>query len=197
MELEERIINHFNTSMEVNAVTVEQYTPVIAHASELLLQTLVSENKILCCGNGGSASLAQHFSTLLLNRFRQERPGLPAMSLSSDGAITSGICDDSNFADVYAKQIRALGQPGDTLMIISTHGRSASLIQAIQAAHDREMLVIALTGSNGGDIPSLLGPDEVEICVPAEDGVLIHSSHLMLLHTLCDLIDHQLFGSEY
>jgi len=197
MELEERIINHFNTSMEVNAVTIEQYTPLIAHASELLLQTLVSENKILCCGNGGSAGLAQHFSALLLNRFRQERPGLPAISLSADGAVATGICEDSNFADIYAKQIRALGQPGDTLLIMSTHGRSASLIQAIQAAHDREMLVIALTGGNGGDITSLLGPEEVEICVPAEDSVLVHHSHLMLLHTLCDLIDHQLFGSEY
>ncbi|MBY4676611.1 SIS domain-containing protein [Marinobacterium arenosum] len=197
MELEERIINHFHNSMEVNAVTIEQYTPLIAHAGELLLHTLVSESKILCCGNGGSAGLAQHFAALLLNRFRNERPGLPAMSLCADAAVATGICEDSTFADVYAKQIRALGQPGDILLIISPHGRSASLIQAIQAAHDREMLVIALTGGDGGDMTSLLGPEEVEICVPADDTVLVHHAHLMLLHTLCDLIDYQLFGSEY
>lgn len=197
MELEDRIINHFHNSMEVNAVTIEQYTPLIAHASEQLLQTLISEGKILCCGNGGSASLNQHFVSLLLNRFRQERPGLPAIALNADGAVLSGICEESSFADVYAKQIRALGQPGDTLLILSTHGRSASLIQAIQAAHDREMQVIALTGAGGGDMKSLLGPEEIEICVPSEDSTLIHNAHLMLIHTLCDLIDHQLFGSEY
>lgn len=196
MELENRIINHFHNSMEVNAVTIEQYTPLIAHASEQLIHSLMNECKILCCGNGGSAALCQHFTSLLLNRFRQERPGLPAIALASDSASFSGICEDNSFADVYAKQIRALGQPGDTLLILSTHGRSANLIQAIQAAHDREMQVIALTGSDGGDMTSLLGPEEVEICIPAEDSITIHNSHLMLLHMLCDLIDHQLFGSE-
>ncbi len=196
MELEDRIVSQFHNSMEVNAVTIEQYTPMIAHASELLLHCLVTDAKILTCGNGASASLAQHFCSLLLNRFRQERPGLPAICLNADAHTLSGISEDSSFSDVYAKQIRALGQPGDILLILSPHGRANSMVQAIQAAHDREMTVIALSGNDGGDMTALLGPEEVEICVPAEDQILVHDAHLLVLHSLCDLIDFQLFGSD-
>lgn len=196
MELEDRIVNQFHNSMEVNAVTIEQYTPTIAHASEMLLQCLVSDAKIITCGNGASASLAQHFCALLLNRFRQERPGLPALCLNSDAHTMSGIGEDSGFSDVYAKQIRALGQPGDLLLILSPHGRANNLVQAIQAAHDRDMTVIALTGNDGGNMTALLRPEEVEICVPTEDPILVHDAHLLVLHALCDLIDYQLFGGD-
>lgn len=197
MELEDRIVSQFHNSMEVNAVTIEQYTPLIAHAAELMLHCLVSEGKILCCGNGPSAALAQHFATLLMNRCRHERPGLPAISLSTDAAILSGISSDGSFSDVYAKQISALGQPGDILLLVSTDGRSSSLVQAIQAAHDREMLVIAINGNDGGDVAALLGPDEVEICVPTDDPLLAHDAHVLVLHALCDLIDYQLFGGDF
>ncbi|MGB2131444.1 MAG: SIS domain-containing protein, partial [Marinobacterium sp.] len=98
------------------------------------------------------------------------------------------------FADVYAKQIRALGQPGDILLLISTHGRANSLVQAIQAAHDREMMVIALSGGDGGNMAALLLPDEIEICIPGSEDALIHGAHLLVLHCLCDLIEYQLFG---
>jgi len=182
--------------MEVNAQTIEEYTPLIAHAGELLLGCLVTESKILCCGNGGSAALAQHFSTLLMNQFRHERPGLPAISLNSDGSALTGIASDSHYNDIFSKQIRALGQPGDLLLILSNDGRSANLVQAIQAAHDRDMLVIALTGGTNDNIQSLLLPDEVEFCIPADDEGLIYGAHMLILHALSDLIDYQLFGGE-
>ncbi|NQZ31950.1 MAG: SIS domain-containing protein [Oceanospirillaceae bacterium] len=195
MELEDRIINHFHNSMDVSANTIEQYTPLIAHASEILLHSLASEKKILCVGNGGSAALAQHFSTLLLSRFRTERPGLPALCLSADGCTLSAVIEDINFSDVYSKQISALGQPGDVLLMTTTHGKSSSLVQAIQAAHHREMIVILLNGGDGGDVTALLRPDEVEICIPSNDSILIHNTQLLVLHCLCDLIDYQLFGA--
>ncbi|WP_299178113.1 SIS domain-containing protein [uncultured Neptuniibacter sp.] len=196
MELEDRIVSQFHNSMEINAITIEQYTPLIAHAGELLLHCLVSESKILCCANGASSALGQHFTSLLMNRFSHERPGLPAINLNSDGATLSAICEDSSFMDAQAKQIHALGQPGDILLLITTHGRSSSLVQAIQAAHDRDMTVIVLNGSDGGDITALLSPEEIEICIPSDDQALVHHAQLLVLHALCDLIDYQLFGSE-
>ena len=196
MELEDRIVSQFHNSMEINAITIEQYTPLIAHAGELLLHCLVSEGKILCCANGPSAALAQHFTTLLMNRFRQERPGLPAINLSSDSGTFSAICEDSSFMDAHAKQIHALGQPGDILLLLSPNGRSSNMVQAIQAAHEREMTVIALNGSDGGDITALLGPDEIEICIPSDDSSLVYHAQLLVLHNFCDLIDYQLFGSD-
>ena len=196
MELEDRIVNHFHNVMDVNAMTIEHYTPMIAHASELILQCLVSEGKVLTCGNGVSANLAQLFTTLLLNRYQHERPGLPALSLSSDGAMLSGISVDSGFSDVFAKQVRALGQPGDVLIVVSALGRASNMIQAVQAAHEREMTVIVLTGHDGGDLTSLLSPEEVEMCVPSEDHVLVHGAHMLILQTLCNLIEFQLFGGE-
>jgi len=195
MELEDRIVSQFHNSMDINAHTIEHYTPTIADAGELLLHCLVNESKILCVGNGGSAALAQHFCALLLNRFHHERPGLPAISLAADASVLSGISADSSFSEVYSKQIQALGQPGDILLAISTDGRSNSMVQAIQAAHDREMCVIALTGHDGGNMTALLSPDEIEICIPSDDDALIHGAHLLVIHSLCDLIDYQLFGA--
>ncbi len=195
MELEDRIIRQFHQSMEVNAQTIEQFTPVIAAASELILQCLITEHKILSAGNGASGALAQHFGTLLINRFRQERPGLPVVTLNADSAAISAIAEDSGFADIYSKQIRAIGMPGDILLAISANGRSASLVQAIQAAHDRDMSVIALTGGDGGNMTALLRPDETEICVPSTDEALVHHAQLLVLHSLTDLIDFQLFGA--
>jgi len=195
MELEDRIVSQFHNSMDINAQTIEHYTPLIAEAGELLLHCLVNENKILCVGNGGAGALTQHFSALLLSRFRHERPGLPAVALNADSAAMSAISEDSSFAEVYAKQIRALGQPGDVLLAISSDGRGTSLVQAIQAAHDREMQVIALTGGDGGNMTALLERDEIEICVPSDDEALVYDAQLLVLHCLCDLIDYQLFGA--
>ncbi|NVK00793.1 MAG: SIS domain-containing protein [Oceanospirillaceae bacterium] len=196
MELEERIIGHFHSSMDICAQTIEHYTPLIAEAAEVLLPCLVSDHKILCAGNGVSAALATQFSAMLMNRFRHERPGLPCAVLSADSAVLSGIANDAGYAETYARQIQALGQAGDILLVISPTGRDASLVQAIQAAHDREMLVIALTGRDGGNMTALLRPEEIEICIPAEDDPSVHFAHTLILHTLTDLIEYQLFGAQ-
>lgn len=195
MELEEKVVSHFHQSLDVSAQTIEHYTPVIAEASEAILQCLVSESKILCAANGPSAALGMHFTSLLMNRFRQERPGLPCIALNSDSTVLSGIADDSSYAEVFARQIQAIGQPGDILLVISPSGRDASLVQAIQAAHDREVQVIAITGRDGGNVTALLRPEEIEICVPSDDQPSIHLAQTLVLHTLIDLIEHQLFGS--
>ena len=128
-----------------------------------MVNALLNEGKILSCGNGGSAGDAQHFSSELLNRFERERPSLPAVALTTDSSTITSIANDYSYNEVFSKQIRALGQPGDVLLAISTSGNSANVIQAIQAAHDREMLVVALTGRDGGGMASLLLPEDVEI----------------------------------
>lgn len=195
MELEDRVVSHFHQTLDVSAQTIEHYAPVIAEAAEAMLGCLVSESKIICAGNGASAALATHFTSLLMNRFSQERPGLPCIALNADATVVSGIALDSGFAEVYARQIQALGQPGDLLLVISPSGRDASLVQAIQAAHDREIQVIALTGRDGGNMTVLLQPEEIEICIPTDDEPSIHLAQTLVIHTLVDLIEFQLFGA--
>ncbi len=196
MELEERIIGHFHSTMDTCAQTIEHYTPMIAEASEIILPCLVSEGQILCAGNGASAAIAAQFSAQLLNRFRHDRPGLPCSVLNASSAVMSGIAHDSGYAEVYARQIQALGRAGDILLVISTGGRDASLVQAIQAAHDRDMQVIALTGRDGGNMTALLRPEEIEFCIASDDDPCIHMAHTLILHSLTDLIEFQLFGAE-
>jgi D-sedoheptulose 7-phosphate isomerase len=196
MELQQRIIEHFHHSLDLKAHVIEQFAPHIAQASEQLFHCLASEHKILVCGNGGSAALAQHFSAAMLNRYQHERPGLPAIALGADSATLSAIAEDSHFSDVYSKQVRALGQPGDMLLTLSPADRPASLIQAIQAAHERGMTVIALSGGEGDDIAALLTQEEVEIRIPSSSAALVHEAHLLIIHCFCDLIEHQLFGGH-
>ncbi|MFT5722554.1 MAG: D-sedoheptulose 7-phosphate isomerase [Motiliproteus sp.] len=198
MELQQRIIDHFHQSLDLKVHVIEQFAPQIAQAGEQLFHCLASEHKILTCGNGGSAALAQHFSALMLNRYQHERPGLPTIALGADSAILSAIAEDTHFNDVYSKQIRALGQPGDILLTLSPNDRPASLIQAIQAAHERGMTVIALSGGDGdgGDIAAILTQEEIEIRIPSSRTALVHEVHLLIIHSLCDLIEHQLFGGH-
>lgn len=194
MDFQSRIISHFNASIDTKTYASEVLPPFIEVASQIMVQCLVSEGKILTCGNGGSAGVSQNFSSQLLNRFERERPSLPALSLTSDTSTLTSIANDYSFNDVFSKQIRALGQPGDILLAISTSGNSANIIQAIQAAHDRDMTVIALSGRDGGDMASLLSQDDCEIRVPATSTAVIQDVHLLVIHCLCDLIDEQLFG---
>jgi D-sedoheptulose 7-phosphate isomerase len=161
-----------------------------------MVNSLLNEGKILTCGNGGSAGDAQHFSSELLNRFERERPSLPALALTTDSSSISSLAKDYCEDEIFSKQIRALGQPGDVLLAISTSGNSGNVLQAIQAAHDRDMLVVALTGRDGGAMASLLLPEDSEIRVPARATARIQEVHLLAIHCLCDLIDRQLFGSE-
>lgn len=196
MDMQSRIRQLFLDSIETKRQATEVLVPHIEMASQVMVNALLNEGKILACGNGGSAGDAQHFSSELLNRFERERPSLPAVALTTDSSTITSIANDYSYNEVFSKQIRALGQPGDVLLAISTSGNSGNVIQAIQAAHDREMTVVALTGRDGGNMASLLLPEDVEIRVPARSTARIQEVHLLVIHCLCDLIDRQLFGSE-
>ncbi len=167
--------------------------PVTA-AGALLSKALLDEGKILSCGNGGSAADSQHFSSELLNRFEMERPGLPAMALTTDSSTLTSISNDYAYEDIFSKQVRALGKPEDVLLGISTSGNSENVCRAIQAAHERGMRVVALSGRDGGRMAGLLREGDVELRVPAERTARIQEVHLVVIHCLCDLIDAAIIG---
>lgn len=195
-DLTARIKRIFNESVETKLQVVEAIAPVIAQAAELIAAYILKNNKILICGNGGSAADAQHFSSELLNRFEIERPGLPAISLTTDTSTITSVANDSQFADIFAKQIYALGQSGDILIAISTSGNSMNIINAIKAAQDRDMTIIALTGRDGGKAAELLTERDIEIRVAAHSTARIQEVHILIIHCLCDVIDYQLLGQE-
>ena len=189
--MEERTRQHFRESLAVKQASIG-LAPVITAAARLMTRALLDDGKILSCGNGGSAADAQHFSSELLNRFELERPGLPAVALTTDTSTLTSIANDYSFVDVFAKQVRALGQPVDVLLAISTSGNSENVARAIRAAHERGLKVVALTGRDGGAIAGLLTPDDIEIRVPADRTCRIQEVHLLAIHCLCDLIDAEL-----
>lgn len=196
MDLISRINQHFTDSAHLKLQAMEALAAPLARASEQMVACLVAEHKILACGNGGSAADAQHFAAELLNRFEIERPPLAAVALTTDTSTLTSIGNDYDFNDIFAKQVRGLGQPGDLLLAISTSGNSANVMEAISAAHDRHMSVIALTGKNGGKMAAMLREDDVHICVPADRTARIQEVHLLCLHCLCDAIDCLLLGAE-
>lgn len=190
----ERVKSNFTESIQTKINSADTIINIVAEASEQIVQTLLEGNKILSCGNGGSACEALHFSSEMLNRFKQERPSLPAIALSADIPTLTAIANDYHFNDIFAKQIRALGQAGDLLLAISTSGNSANILNAIKAAHDKNMTVIALTGHDGGRITDHLQEKDIEIRVPAFETARIQETHLLIVHCICDIIDFRLFG---
>lgn len=190
----ERIKLNFTESIQTKINSADSIINIVAEASEEMVQALLEGHKILSCGNGGSACDALHFSSEMLNRFKQERPGLPAIALSADIPTLTAIANDYHFSDIFAKQIRAIGHPGDVLLAISTSGNSANIINAIKAAHDKNMGVIALTGYDGGKLIDHLQEKDIEIRVPAYDTARIQETHLLIIHSICDIIDFRLFG---
>jgi DnaA initiator-associating protein len=190
----ERIRINFTESIQTKINSADSIVNIIGEAGEEMVQALLEGHKILTCGNGGSACDALHFSSEMLNRFKQERPSLPAIALSADIPTLTAIANDYHFSDIFAKQIRALGQPGDLLLAISTSGNSANIVNAIKAAHDKNMNVIALTGYDGGKLIDHLQEKDIEIRVPAYDTARIQETHLLIIHCLCDIIDFRLFG---
>jgi D-sedoheptulose 7-phosphate isomerase len=196
VDLQARITHHFESSIATKQKALEFVVPGISNASILSVQALLDGNKILCCGNGGSAADAQHFSAELLNRFEIERPGLPALALTTDSSTLTAIANDYSFEEIFSKQVFALGKAGDLLLAISTSGHSANIIKAIEAGHEREMKIIALTGKDGGEMAKILKNGDVEIRVPAQSTARIQEVHILILHCLCDLIDVQLFGGN-
>ncbi len=196
MDLIARIQHSFQESANTKLQAAEALAPMIAAGAEMLTQSLLGGQKILTCGNGGSAADAQHFSSELLNRYEMERPGLPAIALTTDSSTLTSIANDYCYEDIFAKQIRALGQAGDVLIAISTSGHSPSIVGAINAAHERDLKVIALTGRDGGEVAARLSEEDIEIRVPSDTTARIQEVHLLVLHCLCDLIDQQIFGHK-
>ncbi len=194
--MQSRIKQLFQASIETKQKAMESLPQAIEQASMLMVNSLLAEGKILACGNGGSAGDSQHFSSELLNRFERERPSLPAIALTTDSSTITSIANDYSYDEVFSKQIRALGRAGDVLLAISTSGNSANIIQAIHAAHDRDMQVVALTGRDGGNMAQVLTPLDIEIRVPSNITARVQEVHLLVIHCLCELIDRQLFGSE-
>jgi D-sedoheptulose 7-phosphate isomerase len=190
-----RIETIFTNSIRIKQQTFASIAPQIVLAGELLVHSLLNEGKIMACGNGGSAADAQHFTSELINRFEAERPALPAIALTTDSSAITSIANDYQFDDIFSRQIHALGRAPDVLLAISTSGQSNSIVQAIKAAHEREVQVIALTGKDGGQVASTLSNNDIELRVPAEQTARIQETHITIIHALCDLIDHQLFGA--
>ena len=195
METKQRIRDLYNESIQTQIASVDLLSEHIERAGSALVNALLNGHKILTCGIGGSAGVAQIFASALINRLNRERPSLPAMALNSDGVSMSAISDDLSFNEVYAKQIRAIGQHGDVLVALSTSGNARSVIAAMEAALSRDMLIIALTGKDGGSMAGLLGSADVELRVPSNVSARIQESHLFIVHCLCDHIDRALFGS--
>ena len=194
--LEQRIQQHFIESADLKYQAAQVLSKPIAQAVQAVLACVTSGGKVLACGNGGSAADAQHFAAELVGRFERERPELPAISLSTDTSLLTAVANDYAFEQVFAKQVRALGAKGDVLLAISTSGGSANVVAAVQAAHEREMRVVALTGKGGGRIGELLAPEDVHLCVPHDRTARIQEVHLLTIHCLCDAIDATLLGDE-
>ncbi len=187
------INSNFTESIQTKIAASEAIAGSIEQAGMILVQCLLAGNKILSCGNGGSAADAQHFSSQLLNRYEIDRPSLPAISLTTDSSTLTSIANDYSYEEIFSKQVRALGAKGDVLLAISTSGNSRNVIKAIEAAVARDMPIIALTGKDGGDIAGLLGENDVEIRVPSSRSARIQEVHLLVIHCLCEIIDTTLF----
>jgi D-sedoheptulose 7-phosphate isomerase len=196
MSLIDRIQRQFDDSARLK----QQAGPILgeglARAVEMMVEALSDDNKILVCGNGGSAADSQHFAAELIGRFERERLPLAAIALTTDTSILTAVGNDYSFDTVFAKQVQGLGRAGDVLLAISTSGNSANVIAAVMAAHEREMHVVALTGKGGGRMNELLRSSDVHICVPHERTTRVQEVHLLALHCLCDGIDWMLLGDE-
>lgn len=196
MDLISRISENFSESAHLKLQSMDALAGPIAAAAKRMVQCLNNDGKILACGNGGSAADCQHFSAELLNRFEMERPGLAAIALTTDTSTLTSIANDYDYEQIFSRQVRALGNAKDVLVAISTSGNSRNVIAAIEAAHECQMGVIALTGRGGGKIGEILQPSDVHVCVPASSTARIQEVHLLSLHCLCDAIDCLLLGVE-
>ncbi len=194
--LEQRIQQQFFDSADLKYAAAEILARPIAQAVGVLVACITSGGKVLACGNGGSASDAQHFAAEFIGRFERERPGLAAIALTTDTSIITAIGNDYSFNAIFSKQVEALGAPGDVLIAISTSGNSANVIAAVQAAHAKEMSIVALTGRGGGKIREMLLDTDVHICVPHERTARVQEVHILTLHCLCDAVDNQLLGEQ-
>jgi D-sedoheptulose 7-phosphate isomerase len=191
---EQRIHQHFIASADLKYQAAEALSAPISLAIEAMWTAVTNGGKVLACGNGGSAADAQHFAAEFVGRYERERPELAALALTTDTSIITAIANDYSFNEIYAKQVRALGQAGDVLLAITTSGNSANILAAIEAAHSRDMTVIALTGKGGGKMNEVLGDTDIHICVPHDRTARIQEVHILALHCICDGVDAMLLG---
>ena len=192
MDLIARVQGHFLESISAKEQAMELLSPLVAAAAERMVACLMNEGKVLACGNGGSAADAQHFAAEMVGRFEKERPGLAAISLATDTSALTAIGNDYDFDMVFSKQVRALGHAGDLLLALSTSGNSANVIEAIYAAHERGMQVIALTGKDGGKIADLLSPEDIHLNVPVSRTARIQEVHIKVIHILIQLVEKEM-----
>ncbi|HEX5539579.1 MAG TPA: SIS domain-containing protein [Methylophilaceae bacterium] len=196
MQLSSRISAHFEESGQLKLALAELLAAPIAQAAELIAAALLQEKKILTCGNGGSAALAQYFASRMLNRYEMERPSLAAIALSADSITLSTIANDGHFDYIYSKQVNALGQANDVLLALSSSGNSPNILQAVAAARECGMQVIALSGGDGGSLMELLSEQDIHIGVPHDNAARIQEVYILILHCLCDAIDCLLLGAN-
>jgi D-sedoheptulose 7-phosphate isomerase len=196
MDKLQRVRQIFQDSIDTKSRSIDSLAPHISQAAEMILTGLKAGGKVLSCGNGGSAADAQHFSSELVNRFERHREGLAAMALTTDSSTLTSIANDYSFSEVFAKQVRALGSAGDILLAITTSGNSANISAAIEAAHQRQIHCILLSGRDGGDAAGKLLATDTEIRIPADSTARIQEVHLLVIHCLCDLIDNVILGPE-
>jgi D-sedoheptulose 7-phosphate isomerase len=194
--LQSRVAAHFADSANLKLSASQPLSAPIVRAGVLLADALRGGGKAFACGNGGSAADAQHFSAELINRFERERAPLAAIALTTDTSTLTSIANDYDYGQVFAKQLRALGRAGDVLLALSTSGNSASVVEAVRAAHEIGVRVVALTGNGGGKMGPLLRAEDVHVCVPHKRTMRIQEVHLLVLHCLCDIVDVQLFGEQ-
>ncbi len=192
----QRILAHFQESADLKMQSAAALSQPISQAIELMFFALSNGNKILACGNGGSAADCQHFAAELVGRFERERFPLPAIALTTDTSILTAVGNDYSFREIFSKQVQAFGQAGDVLLAISTSGNSANVLAAVEAALEREMRIVAFTGKDGGALAKLLTDADVHINVPHARTARIQEVHLCAIHCICDGIDVALFGEE-
>jgi len=195
MDYYQIISSNFQDTVETIAASVDPLAEPVQRACELMVQALLTERKIIACGNGVDGALAQLFACNLLSRFEHDRPALPALALNSDGASLTAIAETGGMNDIYSRQLRALGQPGDILLCISSAGEANNLLRAAQAAHERNMAIVALSNATDSELGTLLQPEDVEICIDSLRRPRVVELHTMTLNCLCELIEHSLFGS--
>ncbi|MDR3443359.1 MAG: SIS domain-containing protein [Legionella sp.] len=194
MQMEERVRHLFGVNIETKIALADALSESIARAGQRLVNCLLADGKILICGNGGSAANCMHFASAMFNHFEVERPSLPVFNLSADATSISSFANEHHYSQVFARQIQALGQENDILLLLTTSGNSDSMLDAHHAANERGMDTVALSGRDGGVLANHLGPEDIELRVASDNSARIREMHLFMLHCFCDLIDQSLFG---
>lgn len=194
IQLEERVKHLFGINIEAKIAAADALSGLVAKAAQRLVNCLLNDGKIYICGNGGSSANCMHFSSLMMNHFEVERPSLPVFNLSSDLSSISSFANENHYSQVFARQIQALGQEQDVLIILTTTGNSDSILHALHAADEKGIDTIALSGRDGGVLANHMGPEDIEIRVSSDSSARIREIHLFILHCFCDLIDQSLFG---